>query len=100
MYVVKERKISPTTSHLHKDLTAAGQLNNVSMYLHGRSPSASSVQCSGSEHPLLSVPSQARYAKCFLLRQAPSPSALDVVLALCCHLGALQSGAQRGVIGK
>jgi hypothetical protein len=97
-HVVKERLV--LQHHTCTDLTAAVQLNNVSMYLHGRSPSVSSVQCSGSEHPLLSVPSQVRYAKCFLLQQALSPSVLDVVLALCCHLGALQSGAQRGVIGK
>lgn len=70
------------------------------MYLHGRSPSASLVQCSGSEHPLLSVPSQARCAKYFRLQQALSPSALDAVLEPCCHPGALQSDAQRGIVGN
>lgn len=67
--------------------TQKGQI----MHIHGISPSVSSVQCSDSERPLLLVLSQARYAKCCLLQQAPPPSTLDVVLVPSCHLGALQS---------
>jgi hypothetical protein len=96
-HVVWKLIISPT-KYQYKYLTSR-KLNNA-VYLHGRSPSASSVQCSGSEHPPRSVPSQVRYAKCFLLRQVLFPSALDAFLVFCCHPGALQSGAQRGVIGE